>query len=74
MLKNNIINKITVIFIWAPNKCKSKMAMSFHTRRQKYLWNLQPHIHISVILKIYPYHCENIVRKIKSNLMELRKC
>ena len=34
MLKHNIINKITVIVIWAPRNCKSKMAKSICMRRQ----------------------------------------
>ena len=30
MLKPNIIIQITVIFIWAPSNCKSKMAIRFY--------------------------------------------
>ena len=33
MLKHNIIHKTTVIVIWAPSNCKSKMAKSVCTRR-----------------------------------------
>jgi len=46
MLKH-IINKITVMVIWAP---KSKMATRVGTRREKQLCSLQPNIRTSDIL------------------------
>ena len=59
MLKHNIINKITVIFIWAPSNCKSNIATRVGARRQKWLRNLQPNMRISDIPQIYRFHYES---------------
>ena len=37
MLKHNIIVEITVIFVWAPSNCKSKMAKNVCTRHEKWI-------------------------------------
>jgi hypothetical protein len=67
MLKHNILNKITAIYIWAP---KSKVRQKAH----KMAMTVQPNISISDILKIYRFHRENNVRNLKINLTELCEC
>jgi len=71
MLKHNVINKITLIVIRAP---KSKMATRVGTRREKWLFTLQPNNRIFYIIQICHFPYENNVRNIKINLMELCKC
>jgi hypothetical protein len=50
------------------------MATSIGTKRQKWLWTLQPIIRISVLLQIYGYNYENSVWKINVNLLKPYKC
>jgi hypothetical protein len=70
---NNII-QVTVLIVWAPSNCNSKIAKKSWHEAPKRPRTLQPNIRISGILQIYHFHYKNYVQNIKIYLMELCKC